>query len=201
MGGERDPQHRGRGLRGDAGVAEEEERGGAFLGGELQAARAGRPLGHRIAPANLEQQRVFAPRNGSDIVLKQPRSFGQARADAITQLLGRSLGEGHHQDLGRRERARETGIAAVAKHQPHIQRSDRVGLACAGAGLYEPAAVERKTQRIECFRIDFRSIPVRALHVAAPGLLPSLVSTSAASSIGRSSVVASSANSPPACRA
>ena len=104
------------------------------------------------------------------------RSLGQPRPDAVTQFQRGRFGEGHHQDLrrgqrfaerrgllgrfgplkkphvhvGRIRRIKTRGAAlAVSQHQPQVQRCDRVGLAGAGTGLDQPAAPQRKMQRLD----------------------------------------------------
>ena len=104
------------------------------------------------------------------------RGLGQPRSDAIPQFQRGRFGEGHHQDLRRGQRFTErrgllgrfgplkkphvhvgrirriktrSAALAVSQHQPQVQRCDRVGLAGAGTGLDQPAAPQRKMQRLD----------------------------------------------------
>ena len=104
------------------------------------------------------------------------RGLGQPRPDAVPQFQRGRFGEGHHQDLrrgqrfaerrgflgrpgllkkphvhvGRIRRVKAHGAAlAMSQHQPQVQGCDRVGLACAGTGLDQSAAPQRKMQRLD----------------------------------------------------
>ena len=74
----------------------------------------------------------------------------QTRADALAQLLGGRIGEGHRQHLAN---------AQVAfHHQPGEQRGQGIGLAGTGTGLDQLHAIQRYGQRIAVARLR--------LHVA-----------------------------------
>jgi len=75
--------------------------------------------------------------------------FQKARADAVGKLARGCAGEGHHQNFGRRERTRKAVFATVAKHEAHIERRDRPGLARASACLDQSAAPEREGRRFK----------------------------------------------------
>lgn len=134
------------------------------LGGHRQPPRGLGACGLvRVIGEQRGEQSVVAP--GRGLAAKAARGFDQARADALGQLLGGRAGEGHHQNLGRKQRAVKggrrgvcagfvAGVAfarapAVAEHQPQVERGDGPGLAGAGAGFDEAAAVEGKAQRLE----------------------------------------------------
>ncbi|MNS86893.1 hypothetical protein D3C72_1208110 [compost metagenome] len=90
-----------------------------------------------------------------------------AGADPPPQLGGGGLGEGHHQDLGHRQRSLVgAGLTrllpfldewAVAQQQPQVETGDGVGLAGAGGGLDQPLAMEGEAQGIECLGHYFSS--------------------------------------------
>ncbi len=125
------------------------------LRGGAQAVRAGEPLVGRIAVAQRGQH-VAGLRRG--FAGEHARRFGQPGADALAQLLRGGFGEGHDQDLGRRERPREGAARlAVAQHQAQVEQRDRVGLAGAGAGLDQARAVQREAQRVQRLRAGHAS--------------------------------------------
>ena len=90
--------------------------------------------------------------------LEHVGGFAQALADAVAQLVGGCVGEGHDQDLGRRQRAGKGGglhtavhlaLGTVAQHQAQVQLGDGVGLAGAGTGFDQPRARQRQAQRVQ----------------------------------------------------
>ncbi len=84
------------------------------------------------------------------LVAEPGRGLAQALADALGELARGGAGEGHHQDLGRQQRAHEDGVGvAVAEHQAQVERGDGPGLAGAGAGLDEAAAAQREAYGVE----------------------------------------------------
>src|SRR5690606_2702744 len=68
----------------------------------------------------------------------QPRGQIQPFTDALAQLLGGRVGEGHRQDLAHAQ--------PLFHHQPGEQRGQGEGLAGAGAGLDQAQAIERQLQ-------------------------------------------------------
>ena len=129
----------------------------------------------RNAPRNHGIQ-ICSRLDGFGTGPEECRGLGQPRPDAVTQFQRGRFGEGHHQDLrrgqrfterrgllgrfgplkkphvhvGRIRRIKTRGAAlAVSQHQPQVQRCDRVGLAGAGTGLDQPAAPQRKMQRLD----------------------------------------------------
>ncbi|MNG96549.1 hypothetical protein D3C79_556200 [compost metagenome] len=90
-----------------------------------------------------------------------------AGADPPPQLGGGGLGEGHHQDLGHRQRplvgAGLTRLLpflderAVAQQQPQVEAGDGVGLAGPGGGLDQPLAMEGEAQGVQCLGHYFSS--------------------------------------------
>ena len=129
---------------------------------------------------------------------KRLGGLGQPGADAVAQFLGGGVCEGHHQDLGRSQRPRERGSAAMTEHQAQVQRSDREGLAGAGTGLDQAAAAQAQAQRLQQRRQGRRhsASPVARAFEASP--LASFFLWGIASISGRSSASAQVANTPPA---
>ncbi len=111
------------------------------LRGDVQAAGAGRPALGREVGAQLAQQVVTLR-----FLAKDPRRLHQPRTDAVAQLAGGGVGEGHHEDFRRQQFAGESLLAAVTEHQAQIKRRDGEGLAGTGAGLDQAAAVQREAQ-------------------------------------------------------
>jgi hypothetical protein len=60
----------------------------------------------------------------------------------------------------------DSRFAAVAQHQPHVQRGDGPGFAGAGAGLDQARAVQRESQRREL---------IGGAHAAPSGSICSIV--------------------------
>ena len=110
------------------------------LRGQLQAPGALRPFGGGEVGLQGRQQGITL-----GITTKHRGGFHQARTDAITQLAGGGIGEGHHQNLRRQQRLAERRLAAMTEDQAQVQRRDGVGLAGTGAGLDQTAAVQRET--------------------------------------------------------
>ena len=81
---------------------------------------------------------------------KTSAASAQPGSDAVTQFLGGGIGEGDDQDLGRGEGAWLSLGLAMTEHQADVEGRDGEGLAGTGAGLDQTAAVEGKTQGIEC---------------------------------------------------
>ena len=119
------------------------------LSGELQTAGAGGPLRGRVVGAQCMQQFV-SRRLRTDVCrigLESGCGFRKSPPNPVPQLLGRSFGEGDHQNLRRVQFAAERSIgAAVIEHQAQEQRADGVGLAGAGTGLHQTGAAQRKCQ-------------------------------------------------------
>ena len=84
--------------------------------------------------------------------------FDQAGADAVGQLARGCAREGHDQDVGRHQGPPEGLRAAVPQHQAQVEGGDRPGLAGAGAGLDQAAAVQGKVGGVEYMA-----------HVSCPG--------------------------------
>ena len=108
------------------------------LRGQVQPRRAGRPVSRGNLLAQINQKGI-----GLDccIASKKPRGHRQPLADAFTQLCSGRLGEGHHQNLRRKQPA--------LKHQPQVQRGQRERLAGARRGLDQLQAVQRQRQGVE----------------------------------------------------
>ena len=108
---------------------------------QLQAAGALVPLRLREITAQLAQQVIslgIAPEYG--------RGLDQARANPIAQFARRGIGEGHYQNLRRQQRLAECGVVAMAENQPQVERGNGKGLARAGTGLDQTAAMQGKRQ-------------------------------------------------------
>ena len=87
------------------------------LRGDVQAIGTGRPLLRIIVLAQVCDQRIGL----FDFVTEEARGFGQADANAFSQLFGGGVGERHHEDLRWQQFAAETGfISAVAEHQAQV---------------------------------------------------------------------------------
>ena len=133
-----------------------------------------------VAPEPL-QQRV---RRRQFRLAETAGGIRQPGADALAQLPGGRVGEGHHQDAGRRQGLGEGVVPTVPQHQAKVQGGDGEGLAGAGAGLDEPAAVQGQGQGVQ---------PVRGAHGSAP--------PASASHSGWYSLRARASNSPAASSA
>ncbi len=121
----------------------------------LSAAMARRQAADwRGAPSGIGPRSGRAGRHRSIVRQRSPRkqraAWSRRCADAVRQLARGRAGEGHHEDLGRHQRAQVAGRCAVsiglamAQHQPQVERGDGPGLAGAGAGLDEAAAPQRQ---------------------------------------------------------
>ena len=148
----------------------------------------------RNAPRNQDIQ-ICSRLDGFGTGPEECRGLGQPRPDAVTQFQRGRFGEGHHQDLRRGQRFTERrgllgrfgplkkphvhvgrirriktcrATLAMAQHQPQVQGCDRVGLAGAGAGLDQPAAPQRKMQRIDSPGL-LRPHSSSPLSVSVPG--------------------------------
>ena len=106
---------------------------------------ARRTLG--VAGQQLRQEAVAVGHGG--LAPEAPGGFEQARADAVGQLARGGAREGHHQDLGRAQRAGKAVLGAMAEHQAQVERGDGPGLAGAGAGLDEAATPEREVDGVQ----------------------------------------------------
>ncbi|MCY1499335.1 hypothetical protein D9M68_333500 [compost metagenome] len=87
------------------------------------------------------EERIGARRIAARRAVVDRQQRGQPRADAFAQLGGGGGGVGDHEDLPDRELAFE--------QQARVQRSERPGLAGAGAGLDQAAAVEWRGLQVE----------------------------------------------------
>ena len=134
------------------------------LRGDVQAAGAGRPLLGREVAAQLPEQVVALL-----FVAEHLGRLHQAGTDAVAQLAGGSVGEGHHEDFRRQQLAGEAVGAAVAEHQAQVQGGNGEGLAGTGAGFDQPAAVQWEAQRQ-------RALVVRELAHALASSLSSRMS-------------------------
>ena len=136
------------------------------LGGAVQALRAVGPGLAWIIGAQQAQQRVAGL-----LVAEGLRRLHQAVADTFAQLAGGGVGEGHHEDFRGQQRPGERLRAAMPEHQAQVQGGDGVGLAGAGAGFDEPAAIQRKIQgegtggahgcSSRCSSITWKALPSR----------------------------------------
>ena len=178
------------------------------LGGQAQRARLGGPLRTRERCSQVVQHIVAWRALGhlARHALKGRSGLGQATADAVAQFLGRRIGEGHHQDLGRRQRPAEGVRPSMAEHQAQHQRGDGEGLARAGAGLHQAAAAQRKAQGLQqggcAGAVPHRGGTHGVPSAAIPGALAlRLAAAGSACRIGPSKVRAQCANSPPAHKA
>src|SRR5690606_18834572 len=86
--------------------------------------------------------------------LVERQQLGQARADTLAQFGGGGSGVGNHQDLPDRQLA--------LQKQACVQRGQGPGLAGAGAGLDQRAAIERRVMQIEFVHSPSSSPPARA---------------------------------------
>ena len=76
--------------------------------------------------------------------------LGQPGADAVSQLFGRSLGEGNHQQVGRKQILQWAVFGlAMAQNQAHIQNGDGKGFAGTGTGFDQGAAVQRQGKGVQ----------------------------------------------------
>ncbi|MNO94604.1 hypothetical protein D3C76_862250 [compost metagenome] len=112
------------------------------LHGDFQAPGTAWPGIFRVIVTQLMQQRV----GRLQLATEEPRSFGQAGADTFAQLFGGGVGEGHHEDLRWQQLALEALFATVTEDQAQVQRRNGEGLARAGAGLDQLAAMQGETQ-------------------------------------------------------
>ena len=125
------------------------------LGRHLQFARLRWPAFARVVEAKLAQKFVNLGIRPPVVGAEVARGLIEPFADTAAQLLGRGVGKGDDKDFRRRQGTMECGAAAlfiaraVAKDKSQVERRDRVGLAGAGAGLDQAAAMERKVQRFE----------------------------------------------------
>ncbi len=117
------------------------------LRGRIQAVGAGRMfvggvVGEQAVEKGVMRGCLLAPGEAAG-------GLGQTLADAFAQLPRGGLGEGDDEDLRRQQCPLEGRIAAVLQHQADVQRGEGIGLARAGAGLDQAAAVQREGQGIE----------------------------------------------------
>ncbi len=112
------------------------------LRGHVQAVGASCPQRWLVVIAQLLKQRIRL----AQLATEKARGFCKTGTDAFAQLLGSSVGEGHHQDLWRQQLAAKALLATMAEHQAQVQRRDGEGLAGTGAGFDQLAAVQGKRQ-------------------------------------------------------
>lgn len=110
------------------------------LHGDFQPAGATRPVLLWVIVTQLVQQRIGV----FQFATEEPCSFSQAGADALAQLFGGGVGEGHHEDLRWQQLALEALFATVTEDQAQVQRRNGKGLARAGAGFDQLATVQGK---------------------------------------------------------
>ena len=96
-----------------------------------------------------QRRQIAVVRLRSAFAAQHARRLGQPGADAVGQFARGGAGKGHDQNVGGRERAAQAFGAAVAEHQPQVQRGNGPGLARTGARLDQAAAMQREMQRIE----------------------------------------------------
>ncbi len=92
------------------------------------------------------------------------QQIGQPRADALAQLGGGGGGVGDHQNLPHRELA--------FQQQTRIERGERPGLAGAGAGFDQRAAVEGRVEEVEFHGLILRAKADFAVLAAPSGCAP-----------------------------
>ncbi len=133
--------------------------------------------GQRQAPGGLGARRAIGVggqqigqegivRGHGRLAPKALRRFYQAGADAVRQFARGGAGEGHHQNVGRAQRAGKGLAAPVAEHQAQVERSNGPGFARARAGLDEAAAPQREIDGVQRRAVG-ATVQGRA-HAASP---------------------------------
>ncbi|MNQ86250.1 hypothetical protein D3C85_1014380 [compost metagenome] len=111
------------------------------LGRNIQTICATGPLLGRVLFAQLGDQAIGC----RCFIAEKPGGLSQPCTNALSQLFGGGIGEGHHEDLRRQKLTPETaGLRAMAKNQAQVKRRNSERLACPGAGLDQLTATQRE---------------------------------------------------------
>ena len=135
------------------------------LGGQRQPVRRGQAAArctgrqrgrlprHTLRPGRQQGLQKAIPGRRFGLPAEAARGLHQAGPDAFGQFPGGGAGEGHHQDLTRRQRPRRAVVRiTMAQHQAQVKRGNRPGLAGAGTGLDQPGAGQGQRERVEGLR-------------------------------------------------